>query len=95
MEVKILGKTYSIKSAHNADFTKAVAQMVDQKIRDLTKKIGPVAPERLAVLTAMNLAGELIELQKTNGKSKQKIKNQIEVVISKIDHELERLETFS
>jgi cell division protein ZapA (FtsZ GTPase activity inhibitor) len=59
-EVKILGKTYSIRSEYDDRFTNQTAELVNHRMRELMGKMGPVAPEKIAVLTAMNLAGELL-----------------------------------
>ena len=88
MEIKILGKTYAIKSSHDARFTQEAAEMVEGKVRELAKKMGPLAAERIAVLTAMNLAGELLQLQRTLSQQKNIIHDRIDGLIEKIDSEL-------
>ncbi len=63
-EIKILGKTYSIRSEFDDRFTAQTADLVNGKMRELIGKMGPVAAEKIAVLAAMNFAGELLRFRR-------------------------------
>lgn len=64
MEVKILGKNYSIKSDLDEEFTHQTAELVDRRIRELMAKLGPAPSERVAILAALNFAGELLQVKR-------------------------------
>lgn len=86
MEVKILGKMYAIKSDHDDGFAQEAALLVDQRIRDMMSKAGPVPPERLAILAALNFAGEYLQIKKKSKDRdtmlKQKLKNVAKLIES-------------
>lgn len=72
MEVKILGKTYVVKSDLDDNFTHETADLVDRRIREVMSKLGPISPEKVAILTALNFAGELLQL-KRKGKDREQL----------------------
>ena len=67
-EVKILGKTYAVRSDYDSSFTNETAKLVDTRMRELMGKTGPIAAEKVAVLTALNFAGELLRTQNDTAK---------------------------
>ena len=58
--IRILDREYTVGVAeHERDSLNAAARMLDQRMRELRGSNKMVAPDRLAVLTALNLAHEL------------------------------------
>lgn len=89
MEVKILGKTYSIKSDVDEEFTVQTADLVDRRIRELMEKLGPVPPERAAILAALNFAGELLQVKRKCKDRDETLKQKL-ARISKLLHKIEK-----
>jgi len=63
IRVEIYGQIYSIRTDLNPDYIRQLARAVDAKMQALARQSGTVDTRRLAVLTALNLADELQQLQ--------------------------------
>ena len=59
--VKICGRNYSIVADVKNEVTRQIANMVDEKIRELQETANIRDDLKAAVLSAMNIAGELYE----------------------------------
>ena len=62
-KIQIYGKTYSLKSSSDQVSTEEVAAYVDAKMRELAEVRSKTSSADLAVLAALNIAQELMELQ--------------------------------
>ena len=62
-KIQIYGKTYSLKSSSDQLSTEEVAAYVDAKMRELAEVRSKTSSADLAVLAALNIAQELMELQ--------------------------------
>lgn len=60
----LLGQHHTIKTDESPETVKAVAAMVDEKIKVLAAKRGVDSSESLGILAALELAGELYGLRK-------------------------------
>lgn len=57
--VRIAGKDYTIAGYDGADWVRRVAALVDRRMAELAQTTG-LPPAQLAVLTAVNLADEML-----------------------------------
>jgi cell division protein ZapA len=62
-KIQIYGKTYSLKNSSDQVSTEEIAAYVDAKMRELTEVQSKTSSANLAVLAALNIAQELMELQ--------------------------------
>jgi cell division protein ZapA len=62
-KIQIYGKSYSLKSSSDQVRTEEVAAYVDAKMRELAEARSKTSSTDLAVLAALNIAQELMELQ--------------------------------
>ena len=62
-KIQIYGKTYSLKSSSDQVSTEEVAAYVDAKMCELAEGRSKTSSADLAVLAALNIAQELMELQ--------------------------------
>ena len=62
-KIQIYGKTYSLKSSSDQVRIEEVAAYVDAKMRELAEVRSKTSSADLAVLSALNIAQELMELQ--------------------------------
>jgi cell division protein ZapA len=63
LNVPIFGDEYTIKGDADTSHIEEVASYVDKKMKELAKKYPVLSPKQVAVLTAVNIADELISLQ--------------------------------
>ena len=62
-KIQIYGKTYSLKNSSDQVSTEEVAAYVDAKMCELAEVRSKTSSTDLAVLAALNIAQELMELQ--------------------------------
>ena len=61
VHVHIFGTEYKITADTDPDHTRNVAQYVDQKMREIASTLSLRSVAKIAVLTAVNLADELMK----------------------------------
>lgn len=88
VKVSIYGEEYSIRGNSDPDYILRVADLVDKKMRAIALNSKNKSPNRIAVLAAMNLAGELLDikdrLDSDLGKVEDKAKDFLELLDSKL-----------
>lgn len=87
VQVEIFGVNYTLKSDTNLEYVKKIALIVDENMRKLSASTSVKSPVKIAVLTALNLADELSQLQ-------EKYRNEIELVEEKSKELSERIEHY-
>lgn len=85
IEVTILGKSYAFRSEFDQTFMNETAQLVNSKMKEIVTRTGAVSTEKIAVLTAMNLAGELLKLKKENEKVRGTVKTTSSKILKIVD----------
>ena len=92
-KIQIFGKTYNLKSSSGKVETEEVAVYVDSKMRELAKMSSKTPTLDLAVLTALNIAQELIELQKQTDANNQEREDKIGRLLVALENELQSIDT--
>ncbi len=65
VDIDLMGHHYTIRTDDNPEHVLQAAAMIQEHIDELRKAGAAVASDRLLVLVAMNLAGELLQKQHT------------------------------
>lgn len=73
VRVVVFGVEYLIKSDLNTEITKQVAQYVNSKIAEIHENTASRDNMKVAVLSALNIAGELFEFKVKYDESARKI----------------------
>ena len=63
-KVVIFGEEYTVRSSDDTEYVLNVAEYVDKKMREIAAKNKSMSPNKIAILTALNLAGELFDLKR-------------------------------
>lgn len=63
VKVEIYGEDYVMKGAAAPEHLKLLAQYVDKKMTEISKRASHLPTSKIAVLTALNIADELSKLQ--------------------------------
>ena len=91
-KIQIYGKTYSLKSSSSEVNAEEVAGYVDSKMRELGSVSSKTSTLDLAILAALNIAQELMEL-KSQAKAKDGAEDEkIRQLIAALDKELQSVE---
>lgn len=91
-KIQIYGKTYSLKSSSDQMNMEEVAAYVDAKMRELAAARSKTSSADLAVLAALNIAQELIELQKQNDVNDKSHEEKIGRMIEALEDEIQTIE---
>ncbi|NLD99393.1 MAG: cell division protein ZapA [Fibrobacter sp.] len=92
VRVVIFGNEYSIKGDVNSETTRQIAQYVNSKMASIQENSASRDQMKIAVLSALNIAGELFELQAKFEDSTNKIRELENIIVSlnkKIDGALQ------
>ena len=91
-KIKIYGKTYSLKSSSSEVDAEEVAAYVDSRMKELAIARSKTSTLDLAILTALNIAQELMEL-KNQANSRQEVEGEkIQQLVEALDKELQGIE---
>ena len=91
-KIQIYGKTYSLKSSSDQMSMEDVAAYVDAKMRELAAALSKTSSADLAVLAALNIAQELMELQKQNDANDKSHEEKIGRMIEALEDEIQAIE---
>jgi len=64
VKVEIFGESYVLKGPESIEYLQTLAQYVDKKVRQLAVRNSRLGKERASLLAALNIADELMKLQK-------------------------------
>jgi len=64
IKVQIFGQDYQIASDEERDFVLSVAQLVDERMRQVAQSSSSASTLNVAVLTALNLAGDYLRAKR-------------------------------
>ena len=88
LDITILGRAYQVScKAHERESLLRAVQLVDGKMRELAEKTRG-AGERLAVMTALNIAHELVTLKTPNHIDEAELKRKLAGMQARIDQAL-------
>ncbi|MDO5575937.1 MAG: cell division protein ZapA [Fibrobacter sp.] len=90
VRVVIYGKEYLIKADVDAETIKEIAQYVNSKMAEINnKKMPPGDSMTIAVLSALNIAGELFELKAKYEEDDRKLRKQLQDQVSSLSHKID------
>ena len=91
-KITIYGKTYNLKSSSSEVSVEEAAAYVDAKMHELAKAGKKPPSFDLAVLAALNIAQESLQLQKQTQIKDQDQEERIEQLMDALENELHNLE---
>jgi len=87
-KIQIYGKTYSLKSSSAEVDAEEVAYYVDSRMKELAAAGGKTTTLDLAILTALNIAQELMELRIQAGTKEEAEQKKVQHLLEALDKEL-------
>ena len=88
-EIKIYGKIYKVKPVSSLVSMQEVAALVDAKMKELSGIKGKSSTVDVAVLTALNLGHELMELKQDNRVDGDLLNERLDSMIQRLSESLE------
>ena len=91
-KIQIYGKTYSLKSSSSEVDAEEVAAYVDSRMKELANVRGKTSTLDLAILAALNIAQELMELKNQAGAKEEAEGEKLRQLVEALDNELQDIE---
>jgi cell division protein ZapA len=88
VEIKVFGQTYTVKTDAEENHIQAVAQYVNEKMEEILKKTRSVSTLNVAILTALNIADDLLREKEKRKALFQEIEAKSKDLAEKIDIEI-------
>jgi cell division protein ZapA len=89
--VTILDKEYRVSCQENEKSELiASAQYLDEKMKSLRDSAGVVGADRLAVITALNIAHEMLQAKQANEHLSKSLKNRLQALGTRIESTLSK-----
>jgi len=87
VEVKIAGQLYAIRSDLSEIQVEQLAKYVDQIMQQIRERTPTIAPTRMAILAALNIAEELFRIRDNCAEVTERVSELINVIDRKCSHE--------
>jgi cell division protein ZapA len=91
-KIQIYGKTYSLKSSSSEVDAEEVAAYVDSRMKELADARSKTTTLDLAILAALNIAQELLELKNQAGAKEEAEGEKLRQLVEALDRELQHIE---
>ena len=91
-KIQIYGKTYSLKSSSSEVDAEEVAGYVDSRMRELATARSKTSTLDLAILAALNIAQELLELKGQTEAKGELEEEKIQQLVAALDKELQAVD---
>ncbi len=88
VKVNIFGEEYSICGLDDPDYILRVADLVDKKMREIALKSRNKAPHKIAVLAALNLAGEYLDLKDNSGRELNEVEDRAKNILDILENKI-------
>jgi len=92
VEIKVFGQTYTVKTDAEEDYIQEVARYVNVKMDEVLKKTKSVSTLNVAILTALNIADDLLKEKEKRIALLQEIEAKSKDLVEKIDVKMGGLE---
>ena len=81
VEIKVFGQTYTVKTDVEEDHIQEVARYVNEKMDDVLKKTRSISTLNVAILTALNLADDLLKEKREKRGSSPRDRDEIKRLV--------------
>ena len=85
VEIKVFGQIYTVKTDAEEDYIQEVAKYVNEKMEEVLKKTKSVSTLNVAILTALNIADDLLREKEKRTALLREIETKSRDLVEKID----------
>jgi len=85
IDVEIYGQRYAINGDADEGYIRRLAHFIDDQMRRVAEGMNTTTPSRLAVLTALNLAHQIFELEKKRVQGEADVERRMMSLMASID----------
>ncbi len=91
IKIRVFGKNYHVKATGSSVSPEETAKLVDSKMQGLSKAPGAASSTDLAVLVALNLGQELLELKSREEDWGKEMESRLDRLIQSLEKEVQPL----
>jgi cell division protein ZapA len=84
-KVEIFGEKYTLRADADTDYIVRVAQYVDHKFAEVARYSPTLSPAKMAILTSLNIADELIKSEEEKRQLEASITRKLGELISLVE----------
>ena len=88
IDVEIYGQRYAIRGDADESDMRRLASFVDGQMRHLAEGMNTTTPSKLAVLTALNLAHQLFELERKRAQGEADVERRMKSLMESIEEQV-------
>ena len=85
VKVRIHDQEYLLRSDGDAEQIGEIEDYVNQKLMDIQKGAEGLSDSKVAILAALSIAGEFLQVRKERDEMKRRIRRRTDALISSID----------
>ncbi len=89
--VDIFGSEYTIKGKEFPEYIREIAGYVNKKMEDLSKKSALISPQKVAILSAVNITDEYFKLKAEKHGNRSQIREKSKSIYKLVCDEIEKL----
>jgi len=90
-KVEIFGEKYTLRADAEPEHIQRVAQYVDGKFLEVAKSSPTLSTSKMAILTSLNIADELIRLEEEKERAEKSTLSKVGELISLLEQEMEAI----
>ncbi len=90
LKVRIYGAEYEIRGPSDANYSKRIADYVDNKMREVDKNVRVDSSLKVAILATLNITNELFKEQEDKERIRIQLEDKIKKLNARIDQQLSK-----
>ena len=88
-EVDIFGAAYHVRGHKDPEHLQKIAEVVDQKMREIAQQVSTVDTAKIAILAALNLTDELFQCRKHQEGERVEIQEKVTALAGQLEQALQ------
>jgi len=89
LEIEIYGQKYTVRADADEIYMQRVAAYVDEQMRSLARGMKTATPSKLAMLTALNLAHQLFQVEEQRERGEADLERRAQHLMESIEEHLQ------
>lgn len=85
VKITLMGREFSIRTEDSPEHVESAARMVQERVDELRRLGASVASDRLLMLVALNLAGELLQREQAQAEHLEGLLSELDEVVSQAE----------
>lgn len=88
-DVEIFGSVYHVRGEKDPEYLQELAEIVDRRMREISKQVSTVDSAKIAILAALNIADELLQSRKQREGERVEIEDRVTELAGELDKALQ------